>query len=153
MASSSEAGYPRGRVAEVAVAFLRLGATAFGGPLAHLGLMREELVRRRSWVDEATFVDFLSLANLLPGPTSTEVAMQLGRARAGRNWREVVLLHSLLQVRRLLLERPHRLSPAPGQRNARGARAGGDRGEGARADRQDGRAGLDGADQQHFCPK
>jgi chromate transporter len=85
MASSSEAGYPRGRVAEVAVAFLRLGATAFGGPLAHLGLMREELVRRRSWVDEATFVDFLSLANLLPGPTSTEVAMQLGRARAGRN--------------------------------------------------------------------
>ncbi len=74
----------RARLAEVAAVFLRLGATAFGGPLAHLALMREELVRRRAWVDERTFVDFLSLANLLPGPTSTEVAMQLGRARAGR---------------------------------------------------------------------
>jgi len=73
-----------GRLAEVAAVFLRLGATAFGGPLAHLALMREELVRRRAWVEESTFVDFLSLANLLPGPTSTEVAMQLGRARAGR---------------------------------------------------------------------
>ena len=73
-----------GRLAEVAAVFLRLGATAFGGPLAHLALMREELVRRRAWVDERTFVDVLSLANLLPGPTSTEVAMQLGRARAGR---------------------------------------------------------------------
>jgi chromate transporter len=68
---------------EVARVFLRLGATAFGGPLAHLALMREELVRRRGWVEERTFLDFLSLANLLPGPTSTEVAMLLGRARAG----------------------------------------------------------------------
>lgn len=84
MTSSPEAGRPLGRLAEVAWAFLRLGSTAFGGPLAHLALMREELVRKRAWVDEATFVDFLSVANLLPGPTSTEVAMQLGRARAGR---------------------------------------------------------------------
>jgi chromate transporter len=81
---SSDVGRPGGRLAEVAVAFLRLGATSFGGPLSHLGLMREELVRRRAWVDEATFVDFLSVANVLPGPTSTEVAMQLGRARAGQ---------------------------------------------------------------------
>ncbi len=80
---------PAGRLAEVAVVFLRLGATAFGGPLSHLALMREELVHKRAWVDERTFLDFLSLANLLPGPTSTEVAMQLGRARAGR-WGLVV---------------------------------------------------------------
>ena len=84
MTSSPEQGGARGRLSEVAGVFLRLGATAFGGPLAHLTLMREELVRRRGWVDEATFIDFLSMANLLPGPTSTEVAMQLGRARAGR---------------------------------------------------------------------
>ncbi|MGO9832312.1 MAG: chromate efflux transporter [Myxococcaceae bacterium] len=80
---------PAGRLAEVAAVFLRLGATAFGGPLSHLALMREELVRKRAWVDERTFLDFLSLANLLPGPTSTEVAMQLGRARGGR-WGLVV---------------------------------------------------------------
>ena len=79
----SDASRPTGRLAEVAMVFLRLGATAFGGPLVHLTLMREQLVRRRAWVEEATFVDFLSLANLLPGPTSTETAMLLGRARAG----------------------------------------------------------------------
>src|SRR5277367_4394560 len=74
---------PTGRLAEVALVFLRLGASAFGGPLVHLSLMREQLVRKRRWVEEATFVDFLSLANLLPGPTSTETAMLLGNARAG----------------------------------------------------------------------
>jgi chromate transporter len=84
MSSSPLVQPPRGRLAEVARVFLRLGVTAFGGPLAHLALMRAELVQRRAWVDEVTFVDFLSMANLLPGPTSTEVAMQLGRARAGR---------------------------------------------------------------------
>jgi chromate transporter len=79
----SDASRPTARLAEVATVFLRLGATAFGGPLVHLALMREQLVRKRAWVEEATFVDFLSLANLLPGPTSTETAMLLGRARAG----------------------------------------------------------------------
>jgi chromate transporter len=79
----SDASRPTGRLAEVATVFLRLGATAFGGPLVHLSLMREQLVRQRAWVEEAVFVDFLSLANLLPGPTSTETAMLLGRARAG----------------------------------------------------------------------
>ncbi len=84
MPSASDDVSPRNRLAEVAGVFLGLGASAFGGPLAHLALMREKLVQGRGWVDERTFVDFLSLANLLPGPTSTEVAMQLGRARAGR---------------------------------------------------------------------
>jgi chromate transporter len=83
MSLPSDASRPAGRLAEVALVFLRLGATAFGGPLVHLSLMREQLVEKRAWVKEATFVDFLSLANLLPGPTSTETAMLLGKARAG----------------------------------------------------------------------
>jgi chromate transporter len=83
MSLPSDASRPAGRLAEVALLFLRLGATAFGGPLVHLSLMREQLVEKRAWVKEATFVDFLSLANLLPGPTSTETAMLLGKARAG----------------------------------------------------------------------
>lgn len=83
MSLPSDASRPTGRLVEVAGVFLRLGATAFGGPLVHLSLMREQLVRKRAWVEEATFVDFLSLANLLPGPTSTETAMLLGNARAG----------------------------------------------------------------------
>jgi len=83
MSLPSDAGRPTGRLAEVALVFLRLGASAFGGPLVHLSLMREQLVEKRAWVKEETFVDFLSLANFLPGPTSTEVAMLLGKARAG----------------------------------------------------------------------
>jgi len=83
MSTPEQASSPPRPLIEVASVFLRLGATAFGGPLAHLALMREELVRRRGWVEERSFLDFLSLANLLPGPTSTEVAMLLGRARAG----------------------------------------------------------------------
>lgn len=83
MSIPSDASRPSGRLVEVALVFLRLGATAFGGPLVHLSLMREQLVEKKAWVKESTFVDFLSLANLLPGPTSTETAMLLGNARAG----------------------------------------------------------------------
>ena len=66
--------------------FLRLGLTSFGGPAAHVALMRDEFVRRRGWLDDAAFVDLLGAANLIPGPTSTELAMHLGhrRARPGR---------------------------------------------------------------------
>ena len=68
---------------ELAGIFLRLGLTSFGGPAAHVALMRDEFVRRRSWIDDAAFVDLLGAANLIPGPTSTEVAMHLGHRRAG----------------------------------------------------------------------
>jgi chromate transporter len=67
----------------LAAVFLRLGLTAFGGPAAHVALMRDEFVRRRGWLDDAAFVDLLGAANLIPGPTSTELAMHIGHRRAG----------------------------------------------------------------------
>jgi chromate transporter len=68
---------------EVALLFLRLGVTAFGGPAAHIAMMREEVVRRRRWVSDERFVDLLGVANMVPGPTSTELAIYLGYVRAG----------------------------------------------------------------------
>ena len=68
---------------ELAAYFLRLGVTAFGGPAAHIALMEDECVRRRGWISHQRFVDVLGAANLIPGPTSTELAMHIGYARAG----------------------------------------------------------------------
>ena len=64
-------------------AFLRLGCTSFGGPVAHLGYFRDEFVKRRKWVDERQFVDLVALCQFLPGPASSQVAMAVGRLRAG----------------------------------------------------------------------
>ena len=71
-----------GNTREVALAFLRLGTIAFGGPVAHIAMMREELVRRRGWVSDERFVDLMSATNLIPGPNSTELAIHLGWDRA-----------------------------------------------------------------------
>jgi chromate transporter len=68
---------------EVARLFLRLGATAFGGPAAHVALMHDETVRRRKWLTDAEFLDLLGATNLIPGPNSTEMAIHLGFRRAG----------------------------------------------------------------------
>ncbi len=65
--------------------FGRLGVLGFGGPAAHIAMMREELVQRRGWVDEREFLDLLAATNLIPGPNSTELAIHLGARRAG--WR------------------------------------------------------------------
>lgn len=73
----------RGRALEVLAVFTRLGLTSFGGPVAHLGYYREELVRRRGWVDEATYADIVALCQFLPGPASTQISITLGTARAG----------------------------------------------------------------------
>ncbi len=68
---------------EVFLVFLKLGCTAFGGPTAHLGYFREELVNRRQWLSNAAYADVIALCQLLPGPTSSQVGMALGLARAG----------------------------------------------------------------------
>jgi chromate transporter len=73
----------QGSLGEIARAFLRLGFMAFGGAAAHIGLMEEEFVRRRKWLTREDFLDRLGAVNLLPGPTSTEMAIYLGDLRGG----------------------------------------------------------------------
>ncbi|HXQ47150.1 MAG TPA: chromate efflux transporter, partial [Caulobacteraceae bacterium] len=68
---------------EVLAAFLRLGVSAFGGPIAHLGYFREAFVRRRAWLDEATYADLVALCQFLPGPASSQVGFAIGLKRAG----------------------------------------------------------------------
>jgi chromate transporter len=70
---------------ELALLFLRLGVTAIGGPAVHISMMEEEVVARRGWLTRAEFLDFLGATNLIPGPNSTEMAIHVGRVRAG--WR------------------------------------------------------------------
>lgn len=82
MTTQAERASP-GRLKEVIALFLRLGFTAFGGPAAHIAIMRDEVVRRRRWVDDQTFLDLLGATNLIPGPNSTEMTMHLGYVRAG----------------------------------------------------------------------
>jgi chromate transporter len=77
------------RLAEVARLFLKLGIVGFGGPAAHIAMMRDEVVRRRRWVSDERFLDLLGMTNLIPGPNSTEMAIHLGYARAG--WPGLVL--------------------------------------------------------------
>jgi len=68
---------------EVFRAFLRLGLTSFGGPIAHLGYFRQEFVIHRKWVDDASFVDLVALSQFLPGPASSQTGFALGLSRAG----------------------------------------------------------------------
>lgn len=78
-----------GRVAEVAKLFLTLGVIGFGGPAAHIALMRDEVVRRRQWLDDTEFLEMVGATNLIPGPNSTELAIHLGHRRAG--WRGLLV--------------------------------------------------------------
>ena len=71
----------RGSVGEVFLAFLKLGVSSFGGPIAHLGYYREELVVRRKWLDESTYADLVALCQFLPGPASSQVGFSLGILR------------------------------------------------------------------------
>ena len=73
----------RGPVGELTGLFLRLGVTAFGGPAAHIGMMRDEVVERRRWLTDAEFLDLLAATNLIPGPNSTEMAIHIGYRRGG----------------------------------------------------------------------
>jgi chromate transporter len=72
-----------GSLAEVAATFLKLGCLSFGGPVAHLGYLRDELVEKRKWLDDARYADLVALCNFLPGPSSSQVVFALGMQRAG----------------------------------------------------------------------
>jgi len=73
----------KGSAAEVGAAFLKLGLTSFGGPIAHLGYFRREFVERRGWIDEEHFGQLLGLCQFLPGPASSQLGFSLGLLRAG----------------------------------------------------------------------
>ena len=85
--SSANTGLPRAplstRLGELAALFFKLGTISFGGPAAHIALIESEIVRKRQWVTKQQFLDMLGAANLIPGPTSTEMAINVGFVRAG----------------------------------------------------------------------
>ena len=71
------------RLKEIAIVFIKLGLTAFGGPAAHVAMMEDEIVGKRKWIERDKFLDFYGATNLLPGPNSTELAIHLGLERGG----------------------------------------------------------------------
>src|SRR3984957_4580124 len=73
----------RGSLKELALFFLRLGVTTFGGPAAHIAIMEDELVRRRKWLSREKFLALPGASNLIPGPSSSELAIHIGYLRAG----------------------------------------------------------------------
>src|SRR5688572_1236723 len=77
---------------ELALLFLRLGTTAFGGPAAHMAMMEDEVVRRRRWLTRDEFLDLLGATNLIPGPNSTELAIHIGHRKAG--WKGLLVTGS-----------------------------------------------------------
>jgi chromate transporter len=76
-------GTSRGSAGEVFRVFLKLGLTSFGGPIAHLGYFRDELVTRRRWISEEGYADLVALCQFLPGPASSQVGFSLGLLRGG----------------------------------------------------------------------
>jgi chromate transporter len=76
-------------IKEVAKLFLKLGVTAFGGPVAHISMMQDEVVNKRKWLTQQHFLDLIGATNLIPGPNSTEMAIHIGYERAG--WKGLVV--------------------------------------------------------------
>ncbi len=83
MSTQADAQQRTGSAFEVFVAFLRLGCTSFGGPVAHMGYFRKEFVERRRWVGESAYAELMALAHSLPGPGSSQVGFSIGLLRAG----------------------------------------------------------------------
>ena len=73
----------KSRLYEIFKVFLRLGITAFGGPAAHIAMMDEEVIEKRTWIGRDKFIDLIGATNLIPGPNSTELAIFLGLERGG----------------------------------------------------------------------
>ncbi len=74
---------------DIARVFLKLGITAFGGPAAHIAMMRQEVVIKRQWLTEQHFLDLIGATNLIPGPNSTEMAIHIGQERGG--WKGLLI--------------------------------------------------------------
>ena len=68
---------------EVCLVFLRLGTLSFGGPAAHIAMMEDEFVQKRQWLERGKFLELVGASNLIPGPTSTELAIYIGYLKAG----------------------------------------------------------------------
>ncbi len=83
MVESARTRQRAGSAAEVFAAFLKLGLTSFGGPIAHLGYFRDEFVTRRRWIDDAVYANLVALCQFLPGPASSQAGFALGLLRAG----------------------------------------------------------------------
>src|SRR5438128_8948298 len=84
MAEQTDAAFKnKEQLKEIAMAFLRLGFTGFGGAAAHIAMMEQEFVQRRKWLSREDFVDRVGAVSLLPGPSSTELAIYLGELRGG----------------------------------------------------------------------
>jgi hypothetical protein len=101
---------------EVSIVFLKLGLTSFGGPIAHIGYFRNELVVRRRWLSESSYGDLVALCQFLPGPASSQVGFSLGVLRGGGilgGWRHGLLLPFLRPSSWLLLRFGHHLCPVP----------------------------------------
>ncbi|MEN2979713.1 chromate efflux transporter [Tistrella bauzanensis] len=101
--AASAPAVARGSMAEVFGAFLKLGCTAFGGPVAHLGFFRTEFVDRRGWLDDAGYARLVALCQFLPGPASSQVGVALGLGRAGLGgalaaWAGFTLPSALLMI-------------------------------------------------------
>ncbi len=74
---------------ELALLFLKLGLTSFGGPVAHIAIMENEVVKKRNWLSEQHFLDLIGATNLIPGPNSTEMAIHIGQERDG--WKGLIV--------------------------------------------------------------
>jgi chromate transporter len=93
----------RSRLSELAVLFGTLGIIGFGGPAAHVALIRREVVERRAWLTDGEVVDLVGVTSLIPGPSSTELAMLVGLRRAGRAGLAVAGLSFILPAAAIVL--------------------------------------------------
>ncbi len=91
----------RADLKDIIALFSRLGITAFGGPAAHIAMMRHEVVTKRGWMDDRLFLRLMGATNLIPGPNSTEMAIHIGKEKAG--WKGLVAAGLLFIIPAVLI--------------------------------------------------